>query len=607
MGLKLRKISKLNIVMSAVMCAVLLFCFCSKSYVVQAADTSDSVDYSGLHYANIIHKSGYWDSQGPLEHTYCTDDCPKTAYSDFTDKDLYGQHEAFHAFYDSFIKTYYPDYKGVTSTFDLYVISLEGYEYDNTTDYCLKSYYLLVPKGSLVCMRTGMGVDDGTYGIKYVYIKTPVLGQKCLFMYFSKIPSENKVYCTSYPYYCDGYNQYQGLDNQSSYTDKGYNVQLRIDRDTYPKYRARLVFTNIPEVGTDWNNIGKFFSGDTSVATNAHPEWTGDPDGNNTTAGKKIGCDSIYWDDMSCSVSSVGSSKYAFKFDYTYSCSDLINYPSDCYVKVVYNADIRYQDGKGRIKSNSFSQEDLYSLAKHPNSFVNSNLYINSGLIDSAGSSGYNKLLELTDGLVGLFGHVDLDLESNTDITVKNAKLYVTVFLYEFDHDEELPGMRADYFENSNLSSDVRSFSFDLFTLKEDTSGAKVKPTVSTEDVVDDDGNVVGKKVTDAVVNDDDGKTVVNITIDNSNKVEDKNNNVNVPVNGGGGSSDSDNDKNTTSFWKYVTAFTAFINALLNADKGLFKVIAAYFSFIPGEFWDVTLGGIAVVIVLSIYRLAKKG
>lgn len=602
MNFKLRKISKLNIAMSVVICAVLFFCFCSRPCVVQAAD--EAFDYNGIHYANYICKSGYWYSQSSLKGSYCHGDC-KTGDGDSW---IHGNIGDYVSSWNHFVSTNYPDYTGdFLKTFDLYVVAVEC---KSGNEFWISNYYYFTPKGTIACMQDGFRFDE--LGAKYIYFKTPKDGQKILCV-GNKSSLESNTSCYHdrigfYPVYDGYYNSNQNI-NYSSMTSSSYyggNVFAKMDADSFSG-RYSFAFTNIAMVGSDLAAGAKsFFAGDTSVATNAHPEWTGDPDGNNTTAGKKIGCDSIYWDDMSCSVSSVGSSKYAFKFDYTYSCSDLVNYPSDCYVKVVYNADIRYQDGKGRVKSNSFSQEDLYSLAKHPNSFVNSNLYINSGLIDSAGSSGYNKLLELTDGLVGLFGHVDLDLESNTDIIVKNAKLYVTVFLYEFDHDEELPGMRADYFENSNLSSDVRSFSFDLFTLKEDTSGTKVKPTVSTKDVVDDDGKVVGKKVTDAVVNDDDGKTVVNITIDNSNKVEDKNNNVNVPVNGGGGSGDSD-DKNTTSFWKYITAFTAFINALLNADKGLFKVIAAYFSFIPGEFWDVTLGGIVVVIVLSIYRLAKKG
>ena len=124
--------------------------------------------------------------------------------------------------------------------------------------------------------------------------------------------------------------------------------------------------------------------------------------------------------------------------------------------------------------------------------------------------------------------------------------------------------------------------------------------------MTDDDGNVTDKKVTDVVATDDSGKTVINITIDNSNKVIDGNANVNTG--GGSGSGDGDDeDKNTKSFWKYVSGIVALFTALLNSDSGLFAVIASYFKFIPKDFWSVTIGAIVVIAVLSIYRLAKKG
>ena len=245
-------------------------------------------------------------------------------------------------------------------------------------------------------------------------------------------------------------------------------------------------------------------------------------------------------------------------------------------------------------------------MNKHKNGYVNNSLYLNSTLLDNTGSSAQHKLDELFDGIVGLFGHVDLDTRSDTEITVKSAKIYVTVFLYHVPDPDTLfsnPDIMQSAKENMIMSTDVRSFSFDLFNLKADVYGAVVKPTVTTEDVKDNDGNVVDKKVTDVAANDDSGKTVINITIDNSNKVIDGNANINT----GGGSSDDDEDKNSKSFWKYVTGIVAFFTALLNSDSGLFAVIASYFKFIPADFWSVTIGAIVVIAILSIYRLAKKG
>ena len=310
---------------------------------------------------------------------------------------------------------------------------------------------------------------------------------------------------------------------------------------------------------------------------------------------------------MTCKLSSVGDDKYAFSFNYTYSCPLMLDTSEMFNCKVIYNSDIRYQDGKGRLHTWSDSKEDNFSLNKHRSGYVNDSLYLNSKLIDTTASKGYQKLLELFDGVVGIFGHVDTDLESNTDVTIKSAKIYVTVFLYHVPDPDTLfsnPDIMQSATDSYIQSTDVRYFPFDLITLKSDQEVASQKPNVTTKDVTDEDGNVVDKKVTDVVASDDSGKTVINITINNSNKVIDGNANINS---GGGSSGDSDDDKNTKSFWKYVTGIVAFFTALLNSDSGLFAVIASYFKFIPSDFWNVTIGAIVVIAVLSIYRLAKKG
>lgn len=410
-----------------------------------------------------------------------------------------------------------------------------------------------------------------------------------------------------------GYNTAFGSSGSNYVTFPSHSFSgtyCQVITDNKDGYDAPFTFTNMATVNissqSDTSNMVKFLNGDSSVVTNADSSWSDK---------KEYPAESFYWDDMTCKVSSLGISnnkqRYAFSFKYNYSCP-LMNDPSELFsVKVIYNVDIRYQDGKGRTYGYSDSVEDNYSLNKHKNSYINDNIYLNGDVGDNSQWVNVAAALDYLSCLLSSGSN----LEKYSDCTIKSAKLYVTVFLYHIpdpdrfftDGNLGLPSIDGnDVSSDSKVitSTDVRYFPFDLYTLKPDDEVSSQKPTVITDDVTDDDGNVTDKKVTDVVANDDTGKTVINITIDNSNKVIDGNANINT---GGGSGSDDDDDKNTTSFWKYVTGIVAFFTALLNSDSGLFAVIASYFKFIPKDFWSVTIGAIVVIAVLSIYRLAKKG
>lgn len=595
MNLKLRKISKLNIVMAVVMCAVLLFCFCSKSYVVQAAD--ESFDYSALHFNNILCKSGYWGSDAAIEYTYCTDKCLRPDSDNMDDSYIYGDDSYLKNEWLSFVGSY-DNYTSFSEFFDLYVFAVEGARFSG--DHTLVSYYIVVPKGSMLCTLSELSPEkDGVY-YKSVYIRTPSDNQKCFVLASSIGNNISKNKC-SFDVYYSGY--YSGNEGVYYYDDYRHcaNVIVDMNIEVFPS-QCHLAFVNFAQVDSA-DNIDAFLSGDTSVAVNSRPDFIDDS--------KKYPSESFYWDSMTCKPSVVGvvdnKNKYCFAFNYSYSCPLMLD-PTEMFsCSIIYNSEIRYQDGKGRMYSMTDSKQDTFSLNKHKNGYSNNSLCLNGGF---GGQSTLDAMNLLISGMLSFLpGTASSEVSKYNQYTVKSAKIYVTVFLYHVPDPDTLfsnSDIIQSAKENMIMSTDVRSFSFDLFDLSEDKSGTEVKPTVVTEDVLDDAGNVVNKKVTDVVSNDDSGKTVINITIDNSNKVEDKNNNVNVPVNGGGGPGDSD-DKNTTSFWKYVTGIVAFFTALLNSDSGLFAVIASYFKFIPADFWSVTIGAIVVIAVLSIYRLAKKG
>lgn len=599
MNFKLRKKCKLNMIVAVIMCVSLLFCFCSTS-IVKASDNLGTNYTNYVAFKNLLAKQGYMTSYNHDNEGWSFPDMD-IVKKELTLSDL----PSIWAWSNDNYKLPWNDFVSHSgaSSFDVYsIFGSTTFTYTDGGKTCRRpnQWYVIVPSGSTICWGKNVEttVPEDCWQQDFLEVATDAEG-----LFAFKL-ERWKGSDPQYSYYVSGWGDYE--NNTVSYSCMFkqddvtiFNLGTGNDRDV----SAPFIFTNMPTVNVkgqgDRSSMIKFVKGDKSLATNADSSWTDK---------KEYPAESFYWDDMTCKPSSVGNSKYAFSFNYSYSCPLMKDTSEMFSCKVVYNSDIRYQDGKGRVHTWTDSKEDTFSLNKHRKGYVNDSLYLSSTLIDSTPSSGYNRLNELIDGVVGVFGHVDLDLESNTDVTVRSAKIYVTVFLYHIPDPDTLfsnSNINQSAIDNTVMSTDVRSFSFDLFNLHEDTEGMQVKPTVTTEDVTDGDGNVTDKKVTDVTATDESGKTVINITIDNSNKVIDGNANINT---GGGSGGDSDDeDKNTKSFWKYVTGIVAFFTALLNSDSGLFAVIASYFKFIPSDFWNVTIGAIVVIAVLSIYRLAKKG
>lgn len=617
MNFKLRKTSKLNIFVAVFMCVLLLFCFCSTSYV-QAADSL------GDHYKDYV------TFKSELAHT---------GYMSYFDHNNWIYNKDFKVGRDlslSILSTDIPKWSNssykvstswkaftssVSGSYDVYCLFGANYDitYGSSTPLV---FYFIVPSGSRICWGKDMAYSpsESMWQQSYFNVVTDASGIFCV--RFRSVA--DKISAWSYGY-CVKNGSSMSCDNKTCFRDEiltsGGNVCISIATDNVYNGESQLApftFTNIATIpvknDVDYAPLDKFIAGDSSLATNADSSWSDK---------KEYPAESFYWDSMTCKPSVVGvdssinKNKYCFVFNYTYSCP-LMTDPSELFsCSVVYSSDIRYQDGKGRMYSFTDSQRDSFSLNKHKNGYVNNSLYLQGNIGEMGFGDAMNLLVSSMLSFLPSMGAGTEEVAKYNQYTVKSAKIYVTVFLYHIpdpdrfftDGNLGLPSIGGDEIPSDSkviTSTDVRSFSFDLFDLHEDTEGTQVKPTVTTEDVTDDDGNVTDKKVTDVVATDDSGKTVVNITIDNSNKVIDGNANVNTG--GGSGSGDGDDeDKNSKSFWKYVSGIVALFTALLNSDSGLFAVIASYFKFIPKDFWSVTIGAIVVIAILSIYRLAKKG
>lgn len=601
MNLRLKRISKLNIVVAVFVSILLLFCsyVCPRLFVY--ASNSGVSKY--LHGSQYVTKNGYYFEQS--DYICGSDFCSSPASYECTGHcfDASGMPgfatDSAKKKFNSFLSSVGVDLSGL----DLYFVLYER-PTDGSSGY-LEQMFFWVPKGSSICM--GYSAYETTSSVYYYNLSE-----------YARVYTNSNVGCmgsVQIMNYADWNDRFGGFTFTKTNSDSSFetdeslginNFRFRVQPSNISRYK--LVATNIPLVKcaenlsgsiTDYSNCKKFLDGDTSLADNSDPDYVDKP---------TYPAESFYWDSMTCKVARVGSndnkSRYAFSFQYDYSCPLMKDTSEMFSCKVIYNVDIAYRDGKGRTFTHTDSKEDTFSLNKHRGGYLNDKVYLNGdiGALTQGGS-----MLEALDYLTCFVPNSSgSSLDKYTEYSVTSAKLYVTVFLYHVPDPDTLfsdSDIMQSASNNMIQSTDVRYFPFDLYTLEEDKEVASEKPTVTTEDVVDGNGNVVDKKVTDVVASDDSGKTVINITIDNSNKVIDGNANINT----GGGSSDDDEDKNSKSFWKYVTGIVAFFTALLNSDSGLFAVIASYFKFIPADFWSVTIGAIVVIAILSIYRLAKKG
>ena len=601
MKLRLKRISKLNIVVAVFVSILLLFCsyVCPRLFVY--ASNSGVSKY--LHGSQYVTKNGYYFEQS--DYICGSDFCSSPASYECTGHcfDASGMPgfatDSAKKKFNSFLSSVGVDLSGL----DLYFVLYER-PTDGSSGY-LEQMFFWVPKGSSICM--GYSAYETTSSVYYYNLSE-----------YARVYTNSNVGCmgsVQIMNYADWNDRFGGFTFTKTNSDSSFetdnslginNFRFRVQPSNISRYK--LVATNIPLVKcaenlsgsiTDYSNCKKFLDGDTSLADNSDPNYVDKP---------TYPAESFYWDSMTCKVARVGSndnkSRYAFSFQYDYSCPLMKDTSEMFSCKVIYNVDIAYRDGKGRTFTHTDSKEDTFSLNKHRGGYLNDKVYLNGDI--GALTQGVS-MLEALDYLTCFVPNSSgSSLDKYTEYSVTSAKLYVTVFLYHVPDPDTLfsdSDIMQSASNNMIQSTDVRYFPFDLYTLEEDKEVASEKPTVTTEDVVDGNGNVVDKKVTDVVASDDSGKTVINITIDNSNKVIDGNANINT----GGGSSDDDEDKNSKSFWKYVTGIVAFFTALLNSDSGLFAVIASYFKFIPADFWSVTIGAIVVIAILSIYRLAKKG
>lgn len=589
-----------------------MFCFLAPRLSVRAADADVGSDYQNyVVFKDSLSRTGYMSyydhsSEDWFFPTYCK------VKKDLTIADLSGTKISWYNNpnnNDTILSNYWNDFlsRSGISDFDMYCIVAAtastwqdgGMSTGVKTYRNIDAWYVLVPSGAKVCWgkSTENPVEDGFWNQGFIKLAIDAQG----FFAFKASRWNNEDF--TYSSYCYGWGDYSTSNNSanSEPMKKQDDVNIITLENRHEKGNAPFIFTNMASVNvTGWGdcaNMIKFVKGDKSVATNADSSWTE----------KKEGCDSFGWDSFDCSLSKNGDDGYMFNSTYTYdSYTKMIASPEDYQIVVQFTLDAKWLEKNDIYITQQYSTEKMfYNMS--PN-YLKS-LRINGSHItfkpDIGGAAKAIDLFDTAKQLIGaLRGAAIEDIHQ-----VVSCNIYANIMLYK------LGG-------NAGYSSDVRQFVWDYDTLTK----RELTPKVTTE------GEGSDKKVSQVVGNDD-GKTVINITVNGGSggaggSGGDGGSGGAGGTGGAGGSGGSGgaggdggdggsggsgggsgvgvDDDNSKSFWSILKGIVAFFKALLDGEDGLFPVIAAFFEFIPASFWTVVIGAVVIIAVISIYRLLKK-
>ena len=339
-----------------------------------------------------------------------------------------------------------------------------------------------------------------------------------------------------------------------------------------------IVYTNIAMVD-DASGVVKYIDmQDDSVTTNKG--------GGKKEVGE--GCDSFGWDSFDCSLTpeTVGDNKlYRFNARYAYSSYPKMTYsPEDYKISLRWTLSAKYTLKSGVIKDSQWSSDYAYYDLNTYKTGMNVNV---AGVnFDKVSMGTVLSSFDLTTSVIEWIAALQ-GCDVGDIIGCSSSDLYLSVMLWK---------------NGVGASSDVRSYKWDCKTMTKKDLTPNTKVTTS--------GEGTDKKVTEVVGNDE-GKTVINITVNVSGGNGGNGGSGGSGGSGGdggsGGSGGSGVDNGTSkSFWSILKAIVAFFKALLDEEGGLLPVIAAFFEFIPASFWTVVIGIVVIIAVISIYKLLKK-
>lgn len=300
--------------------------------------------------------------------------------------------------------------------------------------------------------------------------------------------------------------------------------------------------------------------------------------------GDKLSADSFGWDSFKCRLSQDGD-KYQFVYNYTYSNADMKKNPNRYMLDIKYSQSCKYQVVGG------------YSSAyKDHNSSMNSRHVLDTGgvLIETDNilqtpvyNNGDDDTTDRSYLRYNLYNFFTGSDEIAGSAKIYSSYIYVTVVLKHARFD---PASRNDSTNLFDISSDVRTFKFDALTLDKIDNPEEITSDVTTKDITDSSGNIVGKEVSSIVTNDNSTHTTINNYYYDSDGKQ--------SASGSGlGESLSEIASGLISFIK--TLVTEGLPAALEILKSLIKTISDLFGFIGDQIGDIgqgTQNGIIAVL-----------
>ena len=596
------KINKIRYRILCLMLAVFIMFLGIAPRLVRAADASGSSSEVGADYEKIVNfkedlaKTGYMSY---FDHSsegwaYSPVDSVKKemTLADLSGTNIPGEYggASLNTVWNNFVS------KTGRSDFDMYVIA--GGFYDTYTDSGMSTgtkifrraqiIYVLVPSKSKVCwgLNTEYCNKDGYWSQRIVSIASDATE---MFVFKTGAWDNNTFRYNSYAYYCNGGTSGSTTIAFTEHTLSGLYCQVATDNKD--GYDAPFTFTNMATVKissqSDTTNMVKFLKGDKSVATNANSSWKDD----------QLGCDSFGWDSFDINVVPDGNQGdnflYRISASYDYSSYEkMLASPEDYQVEFRFCLRALYTRKSNAIEERSFTMDSIkFSLGDHLNNYQGILSNLNVFNVDG----GFMvQLREVISSPIENFAAL-VGCDAGDIIQCQRSDLYCTVVLYKLG-------------SNAGPSSQVKLYKWDIKTWN--------KTDLSTQVTTTTEGEGKEKKVTQIVGNDD-GKTVVNVTVNVSGGNGGDGGSGGAGGDGGSGGAGGDggsgggsgtgvDDDNSKSFWSILKGIVAFFKALLDGNDGLFPVIAAFFKFIPASFWTVVIGAVVIIAVISIYRLLKK-
>lgn len=442
----------------------------------------------------------------------------------------------------------------VMSGYDVFYTLRTTYSVTREYGY-LSMTYIFVPKNHRIAISNQNEDEDGSGSIKYGIWLSPDGATSDI------TPIYNSCWSVTFRYGTEG-------GSVATYPNGFYDAPFS---DWLGMSHMNLIATNIP-IFTKADSAKQYIiSGEsTEDPTNKIPDGSKE--------NEKIGADAFFWDSLKCRIVESGEC-YKLIFDYSYSAKDMVENFNSYQINVDMTQSAKYKvTGDNNIYT--YTNKDYHSslnIGKSPGSAV-----------DQASMLSFQ-----TWGAGGTILRWGLQAWSDAWGTDRDwsAVNFINSYIYVYVELVHVQSGGNGLFIKDKVSSDIRTFKFDALTLESLDNPEEITPDVKVDEVKDSNGNVVDKKVSQVVVNDNSTHQTIN------NYYYDSDGNKKESSGSAIGDSLSDIASGLVKFIK--TLVTEGLPAALEILKSLIKTISDLLGFIGDQIGDIgqgTQNGIIAVL-----------